>query len=806
MTGLLHDLRYAVRGLRRQPGFAILVVAILAIAIGANTATFTVVYSTLLRPLPYDDPERIVMVWETSATRDRDTVTSANVYDWRARNQSFEELAAFDTYPVTMSGRGDAERFFAGAVTEGFFTVLRAKLSHGRFFETGELEPGADDVVILHDRVWRSRFGADPAVIGETVRLDGRQRTIIGVLAPEFRSFRRDASFWIPLALDAESRADRRWHWIHVVARLEQGVSIEGAQADMDAVVARLTEEDPQFMTGRGARVVGLRQDVMSESRRALLLLMGAVGLLLIVASANVASLMVARGAARRGELALRTALGAGRLRLVRGLLVESLLLGAIGGALGLALGWLGVSITLAALPIDLPRQADVSLDGRVVAFTLLVVLATSVVFGVLPARQALKRQVSAHLAERARHGTSVDRARTQRALVVAEVAISLVLLVGSGLLLGSLWRILRVDPGFDPQGKLAMILILPLAEYPTVEDQTGFFERLMDSVATLPGVRAVDSATALPLLGPQAGRSQVLFVEGRPLPPVGEVPSGPHQRFVTPGFFRTMGIRLLRGRTFEERDGEAPGLLVINEALAEELFPGEDPIGQRVSLERGEPPSREIIGIVSSTKEGRLDEPAGPAIYAPPRQRLHPSISWAFIVVATDGEPTSVIQPLRAAVREEDPNLSIFQISTLEEVVADATVERRVSLVVLGFFAAASLLLAAVGVYSVLHYDVSQRRREIGVRMALGANRRNVSNLIIGGGMRTVATGLLIGGALSFLLTRLVSGLLFGVSPTDPITLAAACLVLTTAALVACAGPAYRATRISPAESMRYE
>lgn len=805
MKDVLDDLRYAFRGLRSNPQFSLLIILILAVGIGANTATFTVVDSTLLRPLPYDEPDRLVMVWETSLQSDRDTVTSANVLDWRAQNHSFEELAAFDTYPVTLSGRGEAERFHAGAVSEGFFAILRAKLSFGRRFESQEFVVETSDVVILSDGVWRARFGADPSILGERIMLEGRRRTIVGVLEPEFRFVVRDVSFWIPLALDNETRNDRKWHWLRVIARLNEGASVEQAQADMDAIAAGLALDYPEWMKGWGVRVVRLREDIMSGSRKALLLLMGAVVLLLLVASANVANLLVARGATRATEMTLRTALGAGKWRLVRQLLVESTLLGGIGGVCGLALGWIGMFFSLRAMPLDLPREADVRLDWRVAGFTLFIALVTSVGCGLIPARHALRRSFFGSLTGSARHGMSVDRVRAQRLLVISEVAVSLVLLMGTGLLLGSLWRILSVDPGFDPRNKLAMVLILPLDKYPAVQDQTDFFDRLMDSIRTLPGVRSVDSTTALPL-NPPAGRTETVYVEGRPLPPPGEQPAGPHQRFVTSGYFRTMGIRLLRGRIFDDHEaGGSPGVLVVNEAMAEKIWPGEDPLGQRVAFERGGE-YREVIGVVSNTKGERLDQPAQPAMYAPPSQRVHAPISWAFIVVSTEADPASLTRPVREKVRAADAALSIYRIRTLEEELAATVADRRFSLLVLGVFSSSALLLAAIGVYSVARYDVAQRTREIGVRMALGATNRDVSILVIGEGMRSVVIGLAIGAVFCTVLTRLISSMLFEVTATDPATLAVACLVLTTAALAACSVPAHRAARISPAESMRYE
>ena len=399
----------------------------------------------------------------------------------------------------------------------------------------------------------------------------------------------------------------------------------------------------------------------------------------------------------------------------------------------------------------------------------------------------------------------SLDRVRAQRWLVISEVAISFVLLMGTGLLLGSLWRVLRVDPGFDATNKLDMLLILPLAEYPEVEDQTGFFDGLMDSIRTLPGVRSVDSTTSLPL-NPPSGRTQTVFVEGRPLPAPGEQPLGIAQRFVTPGYFRTMGIRLLRGRVFD--DGEASrseGVLVVNEAMAKQVWPGEDPIGQRVAFERGGV-YREVVGVVSNTKGERLDHPARPAMYAPPWQRVHAPISWAFIVVSTEADPAVLVGPLRAEVRAADPDLSIYRIRTLEDELSAAVADRRSGLIVLGLFATAALWLASVGVYSVLRYDVTQRTREIGVRMALGATTRDVSRLILDNGMRPVAVGLVLGALLSTALTRWIESLLFGLGATDPLTLAAVCVVLTTAALAACYFPARSAARTSPAESMRHE
>lgn len=798
----MDDVRFAARGLLKSPGFTLLVVLILALGIGANTATFTIVYSTLFRPLPYDESERLVMVWETSRESDRDTVTSANVFDWRARSESFEGLAAFDIYPVTLSGRGLAERFFAGAVTEDFFSVLRAGFALGRGFAPDEHEPDTSDVVVLSHGVWQSRFGGDPSILGQTIVLEGKVRTVIGVLDRAFHFAYRDASFWIPLALDAETRGDRKWHWIRVIARLAPEVSLEQARAEMDAVAAALTLEYPEWMTGWGVRVVGLREDVTRDSRRTLVLFMGAVGLVLLIVSANVANLLVARGARRSSEMAVRTVLGASRWRLTRQLLVESTMLASMGGAAGLALGWLGVVVVRRVLPFDLPRMEQVSLDGRVVVFTLALALVTGLAFGLVPARQAFRRRLLPSLVGGGR-GSSGRRRPLQRALVVVEVAVSLVLLLGTALFFGSLLRLLQVDPGFDPKDKLAVLLILPLESYPDVDDQNAFFDRLMESMRKLPGVSAVESTTSPPT-GPLAGRTQDVLVEGRPVPPPGEGQGGPHHRFVTPGYFRAMGIRLLRGRVFrrEERD-----VLVVNETMARRIWPNEDPLGQRVRFEPGGR-LREIIGIVSDTKGYQLDAPPRSAMYAPREDRLHAPISWACLVVATDGrgDVASLTTSVRERVREADPDLSIFTMSTLEEELSARLRDRRVALVVLAGFAAVALLLAAVGLFGVMAYDVVERTREIGLRMALGATRRNVSVLIVASGMRTVGAGLLAGAALSTLLGPLVRGMLFGLDATDPLSLLGMCAVLAATGLSASAIAARRAASISPAACMRHE
>ena len=803
MRELADDVGHALRALRGSIHLSALIVLTLAVGIGANTAVFTVIEATLLRALPYEDPEQIVAVWETSEGSDRDTTTSGNVFDWREQNDSFDKLAAYDLFPMTLSGRGQADSFRGGAVTEGFFRILRAQPALGRSFETHEFEPGPDKVVILSHNTWRARFGADESILGEAIIVDGTTRTVIGVLRPAFRFVVRDVALWIPLALDAETRADRKWHWIRVIARLKDTTTLEHAQADMETIAARLTAEYPEWMTGWGVRVVSLREDLTREARRPLLLLLGAVGMVLLIACVNVANLLLARGAARGREMALRAALGAGRWRLTRQLLVESVLLSLVAATLGALLGRVGVFAVLRMMPAELPRAAELSLDWRVAGFTVLVAIVTGIGFGLAPARRTVSADVSSALAGASRVGMDLHRVRLGRSLVVTEVALSLVLLMGAALLVGSFVRLMRVDTGIEPGEKLVVALILPIAKYPEVRDQVDFFSGLMESLRTLPGVRAVESTTSLPL-NQSAGRTHAVFVEGRPIPPPGEVPPGPHQRFVTEGYFRTMSIPLLRGRIFDDSDSKTL-VLLINETMAEKIWPGQDPIGQRLSFEPGGR-LREIIGIVGDTKDRRLEAPAKAAMYAPHAQREWAPISWAFLVIDTFGEPTALAPAVRTTVNVADPTLDIYRISTMREEVSEMFSERRFGILVLGLFAASALLLASVGVFSVLYYEVSQRRREIGVRMALGATARDIWRLFMSHGMRSVLVGLALGCLVSLVLTRFIESMLFEVSATDPAAYAAVALLLSLAALTACYLPAKRAARVTPAESIRQE
>jgi len=800
---VLDDFRHTLRSLSASPGFTVAVISILAIGIGASIAVFAVIDSVLLRPLPYDAPEQVVMVWETSQASERDTVTSANIFDWREQNESFEALAGFDVSAMTLSGSGAAERFRGAIVMEGFFDILRAKLAFGRFFAADEFVYGRSNVVILGHDTWRIRFGANPSILGDTLVLDGEPRTVVGVLEPGFGFAMREVAIYVPMTFTEEWRNDRKWHWAHVLARIEDGVTLERAQADMESLATRLTVDHPEWMTGWGVRVVRFQDDIVRNAREPLLLLMGAIGVVLWIACANVATLLLARGDARTREFALRAALGAGTRRLARILLVESTLLATAGTLVGFFLAWFAVSLVLPLMPLDLPRPAMMQLNGAVVLFSLLVALATGIGFGLVPARHASNRQLFRTIASGDRNGAG-RRSRLQRALVVFEVALSLVLLMATGLLLSSFLRVIEVDLGFDPSDKVAVTILLPQANYPEVDDQVRFFTSLKRTLGELPAVLSVETTTSLPL-NPPAGRTQSILVEGRPPPTPGEESGGPHQRFVTDGFFRTMGIPLLRGRVFSDSEANPRGgVLVINDAMATRFWPDEDPIGQRLRFEPGGP-LHEVVGIVSDTRDQRIDRPGMPAMYAPVAQREHPSISWSSLILETNGlEPGRLSASILEVVAAADPGLGVYEISTMEAEVENALVDRRIGIQVLSVFAIAAMGLAAIGVYSVMRYDVGRRTREVAVRMAFGASANRIVAMVVAQTARTVAMGLAVGAGLCFSLKGLIESRLFDVRATDPATLAAASVTLLVAALGASYFPARRAAKTAPTDALK--
>jgi putative ABC transport system permease protein len=806
MQILLSDLRHATRRLRRSPGFTALAVLTVGLGVGATTVMFSAVHGVLLKPLSYPEPDLLVMIrGATRAQPGRTGVISYPDYrDWRHESRSFETIAALRTADVTLAGPGGPERIEGARVTASFFQALRVAPALGHLFPEELDQPGGERVAVLGHGLWR-RLGADPTLVGRSITLSGQPHTVIGILPAGFRPPREveRAEVFAPLGLDGEALAERGNRSLVAIGRLRSGVRIAQARAELAAVALRLEKEHPDN-TGRGAMVESLHADTVGELRQPLLVLLGAVAFVLLIACTNMANLVLPRALARQREVAIRAALGAKRSRLVRQLLTESLLLGLVGGVAGLALAHWGLDALVSLAPASTPRLQDIALDGRVLGFSLALSLATGVAFGLAPALSASRTDVQAALHESGR-SPGLARHRGARLLVVAEIALSLVLMAGAGLLLESFRRLLSVDPGFDPYNVLTLAVSLPDTRYPRPDQRAGFYAELLERVRILPGVISAAAITELPL-GGDASIATRFIVEGRPAPAPGQKPRAEYHA-VTAGYFETMRIPLKKGRTFDAGDRrEASPVAVVNETLAAQVFPGQDPLGQRLTIgigtDESDPHTFEVVGVVGDVQSGRRAfTPL--EIYVPHPQQ---SWSWMSLVVRTSGDPVSLAGALRREVAALDSEQAVYHVRPLPELLSDALAARRFIMALLGGFALLGLALATVGVYGVLAESVERRRGEIGLRLAVGADPGDVLRMVLGQAARLAAAGVTLGLVAAFALTRVMQGLLFGVSATDPATFAAVAGVLAMAALLASYLPARRAARLDPAAVLREE
>jgi putative ABC transport system permease protein len=810
MGTLSQDLRYGARMLLKNPGFTAVAIVALALGVGANTAIFSVVNAVLLRPLQYPNAERIVAVQELSEKGSRVQITAANFLDWRAQSASYEHLAAILTRTANLAAGDSSERIDLAMTSADFFEVFGVKPQLGRFFLPEEEKAGHSPVVVVSYALWQKQFGGDPSVIGKTLSLDGQTYSVVGV-APAGFQYPDKTAAWVPpvqrvplISAQMDIERARGFGFLSAVGLLKPGVSVGQAHEEMTGITARLRQQYPATNNNRFDRVVSLHTHLVGESSRALLLLLGAVALVLLIACANVANLLLARAASRQKEIAVRIALGATRLRLIRQLLSESVLLALVGGGAGLLLGSWGVALMKALLPVDFPRAQGIAVDLRVLGFTLLVSLLTGIIFGLAPALQYTNPDVNESLKESAR-GTAggARRNRVRSLLIVSEVAISLVLLVGAGLLFRSFMRLQAVELGFRPQRVLTFRLTPSGANFSEDPQYVAFYKEVAERVKTLPGVETVGVINTLPLMkGPTAG----FQVEGRAPLTTDKWPSV-NYRSVSPDYFRAVNVPLIRGRMLDERDKMgSPLALVVNQSLARRDFPGEDPVGKRInmgSVSNGQPVWFQIVGVVGDVRSLEIQTEPAPEIYTSYLQDPFAGMSY---VVRSQVEPESLAGAVREAVRQIDKAQPVADVRAMEQIVSEASAQPRFNSLLLGVFASVALLLAAAGIYGVMSYGVTQRTHEIGVRLALGAQRGDVFKLIMGEGARLILAGVAIGLAAAFALTRVLASLLFGVTANDPATFAGVALFLFGVAALACYLPARRATRVDPMIALRYE
>jgi putative ABC transport system permease protein len=825
MGRLWQDIRFGVRVLVKSPGFAAVTILALALGIGANSAIFSVVNGVLLRPLPFKTADRLVFLSEWSQQVPNMSVSYPNFEDWKAQAHSFDELAAFRSNAFVLTNAGEPERLTAREVSQGFFNALGVAPAQGRNFTADEDKPGGNKTVILSHGLWQRRFGANPAALGQTLTLNNESYTVVGIL-PQGFEWQAPVDIWVPLGLRADRMQQRDSHpGIYVVGLLKSGVTEEQARADMRGVAERLAQEYPKTNSGNGFTLTSLQYQATQNIRSQLLILMAAVGFVLLIACANVANLLLARAASRSKEIAIRTALGAGRARIIRQLLTESLLLSLTGGALGLLLATWGVDALMAAVANDVPNIIlnNIRLDTRVIFFTIGASIITGLLFGLAPAIQISKSNLNETLKDGGRGGSEgASRHRVRNFLVVAEVAVSLLLLVGAGLLVKSFLNLRQAELGFEPDRVLTMRLSLPEARYKENAKIENFFNDLLGRVKSLPGVESAGLTIGLPMNG---GIESGVTFEGQEVTDIKDVTVAVNLA-VSPEYFTAMEMPLVEGRYFTAQDREgAPRVAIIDEMMAARFSPNESAIGKRIRLGGGPPqnglpppPWMQIVGVVKHLRYYGPNETARVELYRPFFQLPIPVDSplaqgqpvnfprGGSLAVRSAGDPTALTASIRNAVREIDPDLPISGVQTMNQIVASTISPQKFATWMLGLFASTALVLAALGIYGVMAYSVTQRTHEIGIRMALGANRGDVLKMIVGQGMKLTLLGVGVGLLGSFLVTRAMATLLFGVKATDPLTYGGVALLLAGVALLSCLLPARRATKVDPMIALRYE
>jgi len=817
METLLQDLRFGIRTLLKNPGVSAVAIIALALGTGANSAIFSVVNAILLRPLPYGQPERLVMMWGTNSKSgiSQDSISVPNILDYREQNSTLEQIASYSQDDFNMSTGGEPIHCQGAFVTANYFSVLGVSPHYGRPFADGEDQSRATAVVVISDGLWRRQFGADPNVINRTIQLNGASFNLIGVMGPEFQSPNLGDELWAPIAMDGGDRSrvpsssspdqmkQRNRRFLTCVARLKPGTSIGQAQAELSNIASRLEQQFPNDNSSLSVNLVTMHKQVVGDIGSALAVLIASVGAVLLIACGNVANLLLARAAGRQKEIAIRTALGAARARIIRQLLTESVLLGLAGGLLGLAMAFLGIKLLVALNPPNIPRLNEINIDVRVLGFTFVISLLTGLIFGLAPALQASRPNLNETLKEGARGSSVGGGHHIRRALVVLEMLLTTVLLITVGLMIRSFVSLQRVNPGFNPKGALTMWVSLPASKYTEDKQLRGFYQQALGRIESLPGVSSVGVITSLPLTSNVIARFR-FTIDGR-------VPATPNERLtanyraINHDYFHAMGINLLKGRTFTEQDNEqAPPVVIINETMAKRFWESEDEsVGKRMTIPSTGNASREIVGVVADVKHSSLDADSGFEFYVPYPQK---PFNVMNLIVRTETDPMGLARSVREAVLAADPTESVYDVKTLQQVVGDSLSQPRLYTVLLSIFAAVALVLAGVGIYGVMNNTVSQRIHEIGIRLALGAQRSDILKMVVGQGMMLAMIGIVLGLATAFVLTRLMESLLFGVSARDLVTFLAIPAVLAVVAFLSTFIPALRATRVDPMIALRYE
>ena len=802
METLIKDLRYGIRSFLKRPGFLVIAVSTLALGIGATTAMFTTVNSVLLRPLQFPEPERIILI---EGINPRQGITQSNmsipdIMDWQKQSQSFEQIAAFVSGNLFISAGDETERVRGAGVSLDFFPVFRTNPIHGRTFQPDDMQTGREPVVVISHALWQRRFGGAADVVNSKVIVQGRSVTIVGIMPAGF-TYPNDSEIWAPAPFDP-SQEPRDNRYVSVVSRLKPNVSMAQAQAELDTINQRLSDSYVETNSGWGVRLIELQERLVGDLRTSLLILLGAVAFVLLIACANVANLLLARAAYRHQEIAVRTALGASRWRVVRQLLTESVLLSVVSGVIGLALSiWL-IKLLIAISPPDTPRVAEIGIDLRVFGFTLAVTVLAGVLFGLFPALQTSRPNLNEMLKDTGRHGAETGRRnRVGGLLIVSEIALSFMLLVGAGLLIKSFLNLRQIDPGFNADKVLVMRLSLPPGKYKSGEPRAQIYQQLIDSVKATPGVQSAGAILSLPLSGDFFNVWRGVILEGRPM--IYDEQKNAQHLAVTPDYFQTLQIPLKAGRFFTDQDNsQSTKVVIVNETLARQLWPGgESPVGRRFTIWRDEKFPREVVGVVGDTKPS-LDKEPGNQMYVPYAQ----DATWGSIslVARTAGEPTAMAGSVREAIRAVDKAVPTYNLRSMNDVVANSAAPRRVPMLLLTAFAGVAMLLAMLGIYGVTSYYVTQRTHEIGVRMALGAQIVDVLKLVLRRAMLLAVIGIGIGIAGAVAVTRYLSTLLFGVKPIDSITFIGVAVVLAIVVLVACLVPARRAAKIDPLEALK--